>query len=384
MAASTAFGQPGKNGERVANLASVLLALARSRPKSTAAVDAERLSGNKARPASITGSIIDACETSSRTAHPSGRTRPADPYAWVPKMSEADTRTQKAGAWRTGSAETNVLIREHGAWPDTWEALEAQLAAGVSVDIDAQDDQIGGFTALHLAAEAGRTSALHALMAAGASLDIIGGRQLGFPVTPLMYAIYPRRHECVDALVAAGADINVSVPPTGESALATAAERGCLRTIHLLLNAGASVRTPSGVWGPLHGAVWGPTSEISCDCVVALLRAGADITAVDHVGRSPVALAIMGSQDRPPLIPTLLRKGARLPAPDETIRHYPEQHIDPKLLAYLDAVRQAGGIVRYEKMRRAPFVTALTRCFPLPSDTIPLVVEFWVRRALEY
>ena len=51
-----------------------------------------------------------------------------------------------------------------------------------------------------------------------------------------------------------------------------------------------------------------------------------------------------------------------------------------------EGLRQAGGIVRYEKMRRAPFITALTRCggFPIPSDTIPLVVEFWVRRALEY
>ena len=53
-------------------------------------------------------------------------------------------------------------------------------------------------------------------------------------------------------------------------------------------------------------------------------------------------------------------------------------------MAYVDAVRFDGGIVRYEKMSRAPFITALTRCFPLPSDTIPLIVEFWVRRALEY
>ena len=279
------------------------------------------------------------------------------------------------------------LLQEHGAWPNTWEELEAQLGAGVSVDIDARDAY--GFTALHLAADAGRTSALHALVSAGASLDIIGGRALGMPMTPLMFAIYSGQYECADALVTAGADINVSVPPTGVSALAIAAEQGCLRTIHLLLDAGAVVRTPSGVWGPLHHAVWGPTPEISCDCVVALLRAGADITAVDHLGRAPVALAMMGGQYRPPLVPTLLRKGARLPAPDECLRQinlHQRQHIDPRLLAYLDAVRQAGGIVRYENTRRAPFVAAFTRCgvLPIPSDTIPLVVEFWVRRALEY
>ena len=279
------------------------------------------------------------------------------------------------------------FLQEHGAWPNTWEELEAQLGAGVSVDIDARDAY--GFTALHLAADAGRTSALHALVAAGASLDIIGGRSLGTPMTPLMFAIFSGEYECADALVAAGAAINVSVPPTGVSALATAAQQGCLRTIHLLLNAGASARTPSGVWGPLHNAVWAPTPEISCDCVVALLRAGADITAVDHLGRAPVALAMIGGQYRPPLVPTLLRKGARLPAPDECMRqinHHPAQHIDPRLLAYLDAIRQAGGIKRYENTRRAPFVTALTRCggFPIPSDTIQIVVAFWVRRALEY
>ena len=201
-----------------------------------------------------------------------------------------------------------------------------------------------------------------------------------------MFAICSGRHDCVDALVAAGANVNVSVPPTGDSALTSAADRGCLRTIQLLLNAGASARTPSGVFGPLHAAVYGLSTRATCDCVVALLRAGADITAVDHRGRSPVVLAIMSAENHPARrwVPTLLRKGARLPAPDEEIRMYPSQQIDPKLLAYVDAVRQAGGIVRYEKMRRAPFVTALTRCFPLPSDTIPLVVEFWVRRALEY
>ena len=98
-----------------------------------------------------------------------------------------------------------VLLQEHGAWPNTWEELEAQLGAGVSVDIDARDAY--GFTALHLAADAGRTSALHALVSAGASLDIIGGRALGMPMTPLMFAIYSGQYECADALVTAGADI---------------------------------------------------------------------------------------------------------------------------------------------------------------------------------
>ena len=281
----------------------------------------------------------------------------------------------------------------------TWDSLDQALTEGrrdVCGSIDARD--IDGRTALHFAANFGRTSTVRALVAAGASLNIRDDE--GW--TPLQKAcsywpVFPIP-ELVAVLVAAGADIHVSNPvPTNNSPLSLAARAGCLRTIRLLLNAGASARTSSGVWGPLHGAVWGQTAETRCDCVVALLRAGADINAADHYGRSPLHLAINNQNDErlddhpSRLVTTLLRKGARLQAPDElpNVNDWPGIPFCPgsrctRAIAYVNAVRQAGGIVRYEKMRRAPFITALTRCFPLPSDTIPLVVEFWVRRALEY
>ena len=80
------------------------------------------------------------------------------------------------------------------------------------------------------------------------------------------------------------------------------------------------------------------------------------------------------------LISTLLRAGARLPAADTSYRR------SSPAIAYIDAIRRAGGYARYETMRRAPFITALTRCggFPIPDDMISIVVGFWVRRALEY
>ena len=271
----------------------------------------------------------------------------------------------------------------------TWDALDQALVEGrrgVCGSIDAHDSH--GRTALHIAAHAGRTSTVRALVAAGATLNA----RTRYGWSPLTDACKEGHHECVAVLVAAGADIHVSTPvPTDKSPLSLAARAGCLRTIRLLLNAGASARTPSGVWGPLHGAVWGQTAETRCDCVVALLRAGADINAVDHFRRSPLHLAIHTENDerlddRPcRLVTTLLRNGARLQAPDELphVNDWPGNGCT-RAIAYVNAVRQAGGIVRYEAARRAPFVTALTRCFPLPSDTIPLVVEFWVRRALEY
>ena len=286
-----------------------------------------------------------------------------------------------------------LAVYTGGDGPYTWDSLDQALTEGrrdVCGSIDARD--IDGYTALHLAAKFGRTSTVRALVAAGASLNIRDDE--GW--TPLQKAcscwpVFPIP-ELVAVLVAAGADIHVSNPvPTNNSPLSLAARAGCLRTIRLLLNAGASARTPSGVWGPLHGAVWGQTAETRCDCVVALLRAGADINAADHYGRSPLHLAINNQNDErlddhpSRLVTTLLRKGARLQAPDELphVNDWPGNGCT-RAIAYVNAVRQAGGIVRYEKMRRAPFITALTRCFPLPSDTIPLVVEFWVRRALEY
>ena len=78
---------------------------------------------------------------------------------------------------------------------------------------------------------------------------------------------------------------------------------------------------------------------------------------------------------------TLLRKGARLPAPNYlNLRAY-----TLNVTAYIDAIRRAGGYARYETMRRAPFVTALTRCggFPIPSDMISIVVAFWLQDPLD-
>ena len=278
----------------------------------------------------------------------------------------------------------------HSEGAYTWDALDQALVEGrrgVCGSIDAHDSH--GRTALHIAAHAGRTSTVRALVAAGATLNA----RTRYGWSPLTDACKEGHHECVAVLVAAGADVNTVHSFMSETPLSLAAERsGCLRCVQILLDAGARVNGPPDSWAPLHGAIWGSDTNKSKseDCIIALLRAGADINAFDHIERSPLNLAMyietnLLLENHPcRLVTTLLRKGARLQAPDEL----PTMNIDgmknSKAMAYVDAVRQAGGIVNYEKMRRSPFITALTRCFLLPSDTIPLVVEFWVRHALEY
>ena len=265
---------------------------------------------------------------------------------------------------------------------NTWDSLDRALREDrvVSGSIDAHDSH--GNTALHIAAKFGRTSTVRALVAAGASLNV----RTSYGRSPLMMACREGHHNreghhrCVAVLVAAGADVNMEFGYLNETALTLSAEAGCLRSVQILLGAGASVN--AAPWTPLHAAIYG-TGKARYECAVALLRAGANVNKLDHMLRSPLMLAAESVSKRPQqprLIWTLLREGARLPDDDFLRRHA----LNKKIVEYITDVRQAGGIVRYEKMRRAPFITALTRCFPLPSDTIPLVVEFWVRRALEY
>ncbi len=332
-------------------------------------------------------------------------------------------QTGPSGEYEPWSSE-RVVAKQSKTGPHStpaWDAFVQALAEGrrdVCDTLDAHDRH--GTTALHFAAHDGAAGAVRALIAAGASLDpriqIIAGIPKAYKekayywqvypgYTPLLVACEGGHHECVSVLVAAGASVHATVPGGGirhpETTLTFAADadQGSLRCVQVLLEAGASVRVPPNTWSPLHAAIWG-TGDARCECAVALLRAGADVNALDDCGRSPLRFAIdiesenayhyyrrsmqrrSGSRR---LISTLLRAGARLPAADTSYRRsWPA--VSHEVIAYIDAIRSAGGYARYETMRRAPFITALTRCggFPIPDDMISIVVGFWVRRALEY
>ena len=320
-------------------------------------------------------------------------------------------QTGPSGEHEPWSSE-RVVARHSKTGPHStsaWDALAQALAEGrrdVCDTLDAHDRH--GTTALHFAAHDGAAGAARALIAAGASLDpriqIIAGIPKAYKekayywqvypgYTPLLVACKGGHHECVSVLVAAGASVHATVPGGGirepETTLtfAAAADQGSLRCVQVLLEAGASVHVPLNTWSPLHAAIFS-RSTARYECAAALLRAGADVNALDDCGRSPLMFAIDMESTRSGsrrLISTLLRAGARLPAADTSYRRS-EPAFSHELIPYIDAIRRAGGYARYETMRRAPFITALTRCggFPIPDDMISIVVGFWVRRALEY
>ena len=313
----------------------------------------------------------------------------------------------------------------------TWDNVD-ELLGEHQVDINVADSY--GDTALYRAARAGSVSTVRLLVAAGARVSGRGDWTFSFPEgpaldTPLMVACAGGHHEVVAFLVDAGAEVNTVYGESGdrprrqpasaagvytETALTNAAEAGCLRSVQILLDGGASVDAPPNSWAPLHAAIWGEDGhdgepdrfgwskegeeqarqarQASHDTAVALLRAGADVNALDHLGRSPLVLALRALQIPriiyteyprldPRLISTLLRKGARLPAPDDPTLRASASNVT----TYIEAVRQAGSIARYETARRAPFVAALTRCggFPIPSDMISRVVAFWLQDPLD-
>ncbi len=309
----------------------------------------------------------------------------------------------------------------------TWDNVD-QLLAEHQVDINVSDGNRG--TALYQAARAGSVSTVRLLVAAGARLSGRGDDDDRPHLdTPLMVACAGGHHEVVAFLVGAGAEVNTVYGESGdrprrqpasaagvytETALTNAAEAGCLRSVQILLDGGASVDAAPNSWAPLHAAIWGSQGhdgppdrfgwseegeeeakqarKASHDTAVALLRAGADINALDHLRRSPLVLALRALQIPriiyteyprldPRLISTLLRKGARLPSPDDPTLRASASNVT----TYIEAVRQAGSIARYETARRAPFVAAFTRCggFPIPSDMISRVVAFWLQDPLD-
>ena len=82
------------------------------------------------------------------------------------------------------------------------------------------------------------------------------------------------------------------------------------------------------------------------------------------------------------IVPTLIRAGAKIDYDyrDAFDSSYARDQYMELLHPYLDRVRRAGGFAKYDKLRRAPFVAMLKRHdLPIPSDTVPLICEFWLR-----
>lgn len=168
-------------------------------------------------------------------------------------------------------------------------ALLAELPEGAAeLPADAE-----GFTPLHTAARGGAAASITALLGAGLCAEVDAEAAGSAPLTPLHLAALGGRHEACMVLLAHGADPNRAV-----AAAAAAKDGKC---------AGAT---------PLHFAV---TSR-SVRTVAILIDAGADVTSIDEMGRTPLHMACAAGSGSgvalQSILRMLVRNGAEIDAGD--------------------------------------------------------------------
>ena len=153
--------------------------------------------------------------------------------------------------------------------------VRSMLEAGVQAD--QKDEELGGLTALMMAAYNGHLEVIKLLLKSGADPNASGGiAHVGF-FTPLAMALNPankNRLEVIDTLIAGGAQLN---PPASfdDSPLCQAVVQNDIGMIKALLARGSDVNWESE-WGttPLGDAVTNGNATVAV--VDLLLKAGAD------------------------------------------------------------------------------------------------------------
>ena len=106
-----------------------------------------------------------------------------------------------------------------------------QIFSTFNLDSNGQD--IGGWSALHEAAFAGREDFIKLLLSRGASINI----QNSDGATPLFTAVQYGKHSCLKLLLKEGADVNI-LTVDGASPLFIAAQEGLVDCMNTLLAAG--------------------------------------------------------------------------------------------------------------------------------------------------
>ena len=163
--------------------------------------------------------------------------------------------------------------------------IQTMLKAGANVN--AEDKEGLGLTALHYAAGYGHAAAIEVLLKAGANVhakDKYAGK------TPLHIAAFWGHAAAIEVLLKAGANVHSKSKDSkdGQTALDYAASRGHAAAIDILLKARANVNPKSkGGWTPLHYAA----RDGHAAAIEVLLRAGANVDAKDNVGKTAFDVA---------------------------------------------------------------------------------------------
>ena len=177
------------------------------------------------------------------------------------------------------------------------EAARFLIAHGA--DVDAKDRS--GQTPLHLAAQFGCADVVRLLLDNKAAVGRPGYRER----SPLDLAFLGRHAEAAEELIERGADVNAEYWRSYRP-LHLAAWYDLPNIVDLLLTKGADPNKPAPYgWRPLHMAR-------SHDVVKALLKAGADIDALDNSGRTPLTIA--AAWGKPSVFAMLVNSGASIDA----------------------------------------------------------------------
>ena len=151
-----------------------------------------------------------------------------------------------------------------------------------------------------------------------------------------------------------------------------------VRILETLLQAGAKVNVIDG-WGetPVHDAA----TCSHCECMLRLIKAGANVNEVSDKGWRPLDNAFDGYNDSDPDVadtskrrriwPLLLRAGGKS-------SHYSLNFMKDKPgHDYILKVVNAGGFEALAKAHRERLVATFVPKLRVPADVVPLVVDFW-------
>ncbi len=182
------------------------------------------------------------------------------------------------------------------------DCLEALLKSGANIESKNES----GETALHWAAEKGHKDCLDALLGAGANIE--AGDDYG--ATALCWAAMAGHKDCLEALLGAGENIEVENNDR-MIALRSAAFNGHKNCLEVLLGAGANIEAEDNDGDTaLHWAA----EKGHKDCLEVLLEAGTNIEAEDNDGRT--ALHQAAANDHKDCLDILLEIGASIEAED--------------------------------------------------------------------
>ena len=247
-----------------------------------------------------------------------------------------------------GSLDSMRLLLDAGADPNIangfaatplmWcagDAGKVRLLLSKGANVNARSS-LGRTPLLIAAAYDGATEAARLLIEKGA--DVNARDKSGMSV--LEQAATSNHIELVRLLLAKGANIN-TVDEGGFTALMAAANNGDRNApmVKLLLDHGAAVNVRSADTleivknGPIGLGHLTPlqlaASQANYDAVEALVKAGADINAVDVRGGTPLVFAVATDHANPKIVELLLAKGAKREPALDWVRRYNDPAILP-------------------------------------------------------